>query len=84
MKSMRFDGIYNEKEAEVGHGGVCPYIYIYVLPPPPSKAHGIPYFRIMVRSIGICFLISSCHKAKVSVPCHSLMKVRIAAFGFSL
>ena len=31
MKSVRFDGIYNGKEAEVGHGGGgCPYIYIYV------------------------------------------------------
>ena len=30
MKSVRFDGIYTGKEAEVGHGGVCPYIYIYV------------------------------------------------------
>ena len=29
MKSVRFDGIYTGKEAEVGHGGVCPYIYIY-------------------------------------------------------
>ena len=28
MKSVRFDGIYTGKEAEVGHGGVCPYIYI--------------------------------------------------------
>ena len=31
MKSVRFDGIYNGKEAEVGHGGGgCPYIYIYI------------------------------------------------------
>ena len=31
MKSVRFDGIYNGKEAEVGHGGcVCLYIYICV------------------------------------------------------
>ena len=31
MKSVRFDSIYNGKEAEVGHGGAgCPYIYIYV------------------------------------------------------
>ena len=31
MTSVRFDGIYNGKEAEVGHGGcVCLYIYIYV------------------------------------------------------
>ena len=29
MKSVRFDGIYNEKEAAVGHGGVCVSIYIY-------------------------------------------------------
>ena len=31
MKSVRFDGIYNGKEAEVGHGGggVSIYIYIY-------------------------------------------------------
>ena len=30
MKSVRFDGIYNRKEAEVGHGGgVSIYIYIY-------------------------------------------------------
>ena len=28
MKSVRFDGIYSGKEAEVGHGG-CPYIYIH-------------------------------------------------------
>ena len=28
MKSVRFDGIYNGKEAEVGHG-VCVHIYIY-------------------------------------------------------
>ena len=32
MKSVRFDGIYNGKEAEVGHGGgVSIYIYIYLL-----------------------------------------------------
>ena len=32
MKSVRFDGIYTGKEAEVGHGGGggCPYIYIYI------------------------------------------------------
>ena len=30
MKSVRFDGIYNEKEAAVGHGGVCVSIYIYI------------------------------------------------------
>ena len=31
MKSMRFDGIYNGKEAEVGQGGGgCPYIYMYI------------------------------------------------------
>ena len=30
MKRMRFDGIYNGKEAEVGHGGGCPYRYIYI------------------------------------------------------
>ena len=31
MKSVRFDGIYTGKEAEVGHGGgLCPYIYIYI------------------------------------------------------
>ena len=32
MKSMRFDGIYNGKEAEVvmGGGGVSIYIYIYI------------------------------------------------------
>ena len=31
MTSVRFDGIYNGKEAEVGHGGcVCLYIYICV------------------------------------------------------
>ena len=30
MTSVRFDGIYTGKEAEVGHGGgLCPYIYIY-------------------------------------------------------
>ena len=29
MKSMRFDGIYTAKEAEVGHGGGCVHIYIY-------------------------------------------------------
>ena len=29
MTSVRFDGIYNGKEAEVGHGGcVCLYIYM--------------------------------------------------------
>ena len=32
MKSVRFDGIYNRKEAEVGQGGGgCPYIYIYIV-----------------------------------------------------
>ena len=31
MKFVRFEGIYNGKEAEVGHGGGCPYIYIYIL-----------------------------------------------------
>ena len=30
MKSVRFDGIYTGKEAEVGHGGGCVSIYIYV------------------------------------------------------
>ena len=30
MKSVRFDGIYNEKEAAVGHGGGCVHIYIYI------------------------------------------------------
>ena len=31
MKSVRFDDIYNGKEAEVGHGGgVSIYMYIYV------------------------------------------------------
>ena len=31
MKSVRFDGIYNGKEAEVGHGGgVHIYIYTYI------------------------------------------------------
>ena len=30
MTSVSFDGIYNGKEAEVGHGGVCPYTYIYM------------------------------------------------------
>ena len=29
MKSVHFDGVYNGKEAEVGHGG-CVSIYIYV------------------------------------------------------
>ena len=29
MESMRFDGIYNGKEAEVGHGGGRVHIYIY-------------------------------------------------------
>ena len=29
MKSMRFDGIYNGKEAEEGHGG-CVHIYVYI------------------------------------------------------
>ena len=29
MKSVRFDGIYNGKEAEVGHGGGGVSIYIY-------------------------------------------------------
>ena len=34
MKSVRFDGIYNRKEAEVGQGGgggVPIYIYIYIV-----------------------------------------------------
>ena len=32
MKSVRFDGIYNGKEAEVGHlGCVSIYIYMYML-----------------------------------------------------
>ena len=30
MKSVRFDGIYSGKEAEVGHGGVSIYIYIFI------------------------------------------------------
>ena len=31
MKSVRFDGIYTGKEAEVGHGGGgCVHIYIYI------------------------------------------------------
>ena len=30
MKGVRFDGIYNGKEAEVGHGGGCVHIYIYI------------------------------------------------------
>ena len=31
MTSVRFDGIYNGKEAEVGHGGGggCPYIFLH-------------------------------------------------------
>ena len=45
MKSMRFDGIYNEKEAEVGHGGVCPYIYIYICATPaPLQSPRNPLF----------------------------------------
>ena len=28
MKSMRSDVVYNGKEAEVGHGGVCVHIYM--------------------------------------------------------
>ena len=30
MKFVRFEGIYNGKEAEVGHGGVSIYVYIYI------------------------------------------------------
>ena len=29
MKSVRFDGIYTGKEAEVCHGGGCVHIYAY-------------------------------------------------------
>ena len=35
------------------------YLYIYICYPPPSKAHGILDFRIMVQNIGIYSLISS-------------------------
>ena len=37
MKSVRFDGTYTGKEAEVGHGGVC--LYIYIWSPLPPNAH---------------------------------------------
>ena len=30
MKSVRFDGIYSGKEAEVGQGRGCVHIYIYM------------------------------------------------------
>ena len=49
MKSVRFDGIYTGKEAEVGHGGGGVHIYIYVY---IERCFGASYIGIL-RSVCI-------------------------------
>ena len=61
MKSVRFDGIYNGKEAEVGHGGVSIYIYIYIyLCGYVMYVH--VYMRTRKSSRVVCFLHEHVHR----------------------
>ena len=59
MKSVRFDGIDNGKEAEVGHGGVSIYIYIYLC---GYVMYVHVYMRTRKSSRVVCFLHEHVHR----------------------